>query len=277
MKENFILIIKGIIVGLGKIIPGVSGAMLAITLGIYDKCINAFSNFTKNMKYNINLLFFVGLGIIISVGIFSNVVIYLLDKQYLLTMCLFIGLIIGGCPKIFSESKVDVKKISNIVIILISFLLVTMTNYLTPNNVIKMNGSFFTLIFVGFVEAFAMIVPGISGTALLMMMGYYDLVLLRFSQMFNIMAINETIIFFLPFGLGMLIGVLVMSKIISIMFKKFPIKTYCIIIGLILSSIYILLKDLFIINLNLLSFMLGIVFIFIGMFISYKLDKILNK
>ena len=79
MKEKLILILKGIIVGLGKIIPGVSGAMLAITLDIYDKCIEAISNFTKKIKENIYFLGYIGIGIILSVGLFSNVVIYLSD------------------------------------------------------------------------------------------------------------------------------------------------------------------------------------------------------
>lgn len=272
MKEKIILIFKGIIVGLGKIIPGVSGAMLAITLGIYDKCIYAISNFTKNLKDNMNLLFYIGIGLILSIGLFSNLVIFLLDKHYFITMCFFIGLIIGGLPKLYTESKVNVKKASNNIIIALSFTIIILLNSINSTHTVKMESSFISLIGIGFLESFAMIVPGISGTALLMLVGYYDLVILRFSQIFNIMSIFETIKFFIPFGLGMLIGVLIMSKIINVCFKKHSVKTYCVIFGLILSSIYILLIDVLKLISNFKLLFIGILFIIIGGLISYTLD-----
>lgn len=277
MKEKIILIFKGIVVGLGKIIPGVSGAMLAITLGIYDKCVNAISNFTKDIKNNMNLLFYVGIGLIISIGIFSNLVIFLLNNYYLITMCFFIGLIIGGIPKLYNESKIDVRKTDNIFFIILSFMIILVLNYLTPEHKIKMEANFISLIGIGFLESFAMIVPGISGTALLMLVGYYDLVILRFSQIFNILSLFETVKFFLPFGLGMMIGVLIMSKIINFCFKKYLVKTYCVIFGLILSSIYILFIDIFkIVNLKMLF--ISILFVIVGGIISYFLDhKMHNK
>lgn len=271
MKERIVLILKGIVVGLGKIIPGVSGAMLAITLGIYDKCIYAISNFTKNIKDNMNLLFYIGIGLILSIGLFSNLVIFLLNNYYFITMCFFIGLIIGGLPKLYSESQVNVKKISNIFVIAISFIIIILLNSFNPEHTVKTEASFITMIGIGFLESFAMIVPGISGTALLMLTGYYDLVILRFSQIFNIMELFETINFFIPFGLGMLIGIFIMSKVISVCFKKYPIKTYCVIFGLILSSIYILITSLFKITLDF-SLIIGILFLLIGIILSYILD-----
>lgn len=277
MKEKIILIFKGIIVGLGKIIPGVSGAMLAITLGIYDKCISAISNFTKNLKDNMNLLFYIGIGLILSIGLFSNLVIFLLNKYYFITMCFFIGLIIGGLPKLYIESKVNVKKISNIIIIALSFTIIILLNSINSTHTVKMESSFMSLIGIGFLESFAMIVPGISGTALLMLVGYYDLVILRFSQIFNIMSIFETIKFFIPFGLGMLIGVFIMSKIINVCFKKYSIQTYCVIFGLILSSIYILLIDVLNLISNFKLLFISILFIAIGSLISYILDYTMSN
>ncbi len=277
MKEKIILIFKGIIVGLGKIIPGVSGAMLAITLGIYDKCVNAISNFTKNIKDNMNLLFYIGIGIILSIGVFSNLVIFLLNNYYIITMCFFIGLIIGGLPKLYSESKINVKKISNIIVIIVSFVTIIILNSFNPEHVVKMEASFTTLVGIGFLESFAMIVPGISGTALLMLVGYYDLVILRFSQIFNIMALFETVKFFIPFGIGMLIGVIIISKIINICFKKYPKKTYCVILGLVLSSIYILIIGIFKVPLTAKLFFVSLLIIIIGSMVSYILDHTMGN
>ncbi len=277
MKEKIILIFKGIIVGLGKIIPGVSGAMLAITLGIYDKCVYAISNFTKNIKDNMNLLFYIGIGLVLSIGIFSNLVIFLLNNYYMITMCFFIGLIIGGLPKLYSESKINVKKVSNIIVITLAFIIIIILNSFSPDHTVKTEANFVTLIGIGFLESFAMIVPGISGTALLMLVGYYDLVILRFSQIFNIMSLFETTKFFIPFGLGMLIGVIIMSKIINICFKKYPIKTYCAIVGLILSSIYILVIEVFKVTLGFKLFFISLLFIIIGSMISYILDHTMGN
>ena len=272
MKEKLVLILKGIIVGLGKIIPGVSGAMLAITLDIYDKCIETISNFTKKIKENIYFLGYIGIGIILSIGIFSNVVIYLLDNYFFVTMCLFIGLIVGGFPKIYRESQINVKKWQHILLVLLSFLLIIFMNNMNPEHVVKTEAKFFTLILIGFVEAFAMIVPGISGTALLILLGYYEMVMFRFSQIFNIMDLLGTIKFFIPFGLGMLIGVLVMSKLINHCFKKFREQTYSVIIGLIISSIYILFFDTIKTITGISQIFIGLVLTFVGMVITYSLD-----
>ncbi len=275
MKQNIILVLKGIIVGIGKIFPGVSGAVLAMSLGIYDKCVKAIGNFTKDIKNNINLLFYVGIGIVISVGIFSNIVIYLLDKYYLLTIYFFTGLIIGGLPKMYIDSKINVKAKSNLLLILISFIIILLLNNLNTINVIKDSANFITLIIIGFIESFAMIVPGVSGTALLMILGYYHLVILRFSTMFNIMNLFETIDFFIPFGIGMVIGAIVMSKLINFCLTNYKDKTYCIIFGLIFASIIILLGNITITNL--VEFILGVIFLIFGLIISLMLNLLNNS
>lgn len=277
MKSKIILIFKGIVVGLGKIIPGVSGAMLAITLGIYDKCVYAISNFTKNLKDNMNLLFYIGIGLVISIGSFSNLVIFLLNNYYFVTMCFFVGLIIGGIPKLYNESKINVKKLSNMLFMIVSFIIILLLNSFNPEHTVKTEANFLTLTYIGFLESFAMIVPGISGTALLMLVGYYDLVIFRFSQIFNILSLYDTIKFFIPFGLGMLIGVIIMSKIINICFKSYPTQTYCVIFGLILSSLYILIVDIFKITLNFKLYLYGFIFIIIGFLISYLLEHIMSN
>ena len=105
MKEKLILILKGIIIGAGKIIPGVSGGMLAITLNVYDKGIKAISDFFKDIKGNLIFLSTIGIGILISIISVSKVIKYALDLYYLPTMLLFIGLIIGGIPSIIETAK----------------------------------------------------------------------------------------------------------------------------------------------------------------------------
>ena len=90
------LILKGIIIGIGKIIPGVSGSMLAISMGIYQKLIDSINNFFKYPKENLKFLIKIGIGIIISIIFFSNIILNCLNNYYLVTIFFFIGLIIGS-------------------------------------------------------------------------------------------------------------------------------------------------------------------------------------
>ena len=101
--KSMILFIKGIIIGIGKIVPGVSGAVLAVILKVYDKGINAIVNFKNDIKNNIKFLICNGLGIGIGIILFSKIIVFMLDNYYVYTMLLFIGIIIGGIPSITKE------------------------------------------------------------------------------------------------------------------------------------------------------------------------------
>ena len=104
--------IKGFVIGIGKIVPGVSGAMLAISLGVYDKAIYYICNFKNDIKNSFKYLFPLGVGIIISIVLFSKVISLCLNKYYVITMLFFIGLIIGGIPDILNKvNKNNFKKL----------------------------------------------------------------------------------------------------------------------------------------------------------------------
>ena len=114
------LIIKGFIIGLGKIIPGVSGSMLAISLGIYEEIIEKISSITKNFRKNIEYLAKISIGIILAIILTSKIIVKCLNHYYFPTMLLFIGLITGGIPNQLKKTKLKIGKtiISIIIIIL---------------------------------------------------------------------------------------------------------------------------------------------------------------
>ena len=113
--------IKGFIIGIGKIIPGVSGAMLATIMGVYDKSIFYICNFKNNIKTAIKYLFPIGIGVIVSIILFSKIISLCLDKYYVITMLFFIGLIIGGFS--FIVNKVNKSDIILVLLVLLFFLL----------------------------------------------------------------------------------------------------------------------------------------------------------
>lgn len=267
MKNNIILFIKGIIVGLGKIMPGVSGSVLAITLGIYDKCLIAISNIKKNIFFLTPIAF----GIIFSIIIFSKLVTLLLNKNYFLTMSFFIGLILGSIPNLYINSKIKINKMSNIFIIIITILTIAFFNSKINLN-ISLKDSFITNLIIGLIEAISSIIPGISGTAILIILNSYDRVIFYFSNILNIYYLKKTISFFIPFGIGTVSGMVILSKIIIFFFQKYKEKTYCVIFGLVLSSIYLLIN-----NLQIKNYLLFLLSLTIGITINIIINKIITK
>ena len=277
MKEMLILFLKGLIIGAGQIIPGVSGGMLAITFGLYEKGINAISNFWKNIKENIRFLLPLGLGILFSILMTSKIIKYFLATHYLPTMLLFIGLIIGGVPSILTKIKKPYKK-NNFIVLILIFLLVTFLSLFKGNNNIIINDfSIFTnisLFFVGIIYAATMVIPGVSGTAIMMLIGYYDLVLAIISNFTNINYISNNFNLILPIGIGFIFGLLVITKLMDYLLKKHEIITYYGIIGLVLSSIFVMFTKTFNNNYSVIQIIIGLFLLVIGYFISRKLDKI---
>lgn len=259
--------IIGFIIGIGKIIPGVSGSMIAISLGIYNKLIESILNPKKNIKF-IAALF---PGFILAIVFGSKIITYLLNNYYFLTMIFFIGLISGGLPKIiFNLSKKTNYK--NIIVFFIS-LLIPLLLTLSNNSLTNTNLSFFTIVILGFIESITTIVPGISGTAILMIIGYYDEVMNFFNNLLNLTMITSTIKFGIPYGIGIILGAFIISKIVNYMIKNYENIFYSMIAGLAISSIILMFKSIFTINISLITLIESIILLTSGFVISLKFDK----
>lgn len=264
------LIFKGIVIGIGKIIPGVSGSMLAISMGIYQKLIDSISKFFNNPKDNFKFLSKVGIGICISMIFFSNIIFNCLNKYYLITVFFFIGLIIGSIDDI----KENISKRNN-KIVFMSFIIVTILGLLNMDNEINISNNiinFIYFMFAGFIDAVTMVIPGISGTAALMMIGVYNDVIGAFSRILNFYYFIDNIKILLPFGIGLIIGVLITVKIVDYLFKKYKSKTYSSILGFSISTI--LLMGIRCINTDytLSNLILGFIMLMLGMFIIKKIN-----
>ena len=263
--SNIVLIIKGLIIGLAKVMPGVSGAILAISMGVYDKGINAITRFFDNIKENIKFLFFIGIGIIIAIILGSNIVYFLLNNYYVITMLFFMGLIFGSTPKIIS--KVD-KSIKGIMISFIIFIIITLLTNLNINNN-SVSNSIIIYLISGLIDAFGMVVPGISSTALLMVIGTYNNIIYSLSSIENII-INLNIL--IPYGIGIFIGIIVTSISINYLFKKYNKLTFSFILGVILSTLLTLLLKIFSYHINIKDLVIGLLLLSLGIIISCFFD-----
>ena len=261
------LFIKGIVIGIGKIIPGVSGSMLAVSMGLYEKLINSINNFFGDFKKNFKFLFKIGLGIVISIIFFSNIILGLLNKYYLITIFLFIGLILGSLDDI----KIKINKKNNYIVYII-FILVTILGLININNKVYIENSLLKIIyyfFAGVLDAITMIVPGISGTATLMMYGCYEDVIKSYSSILDISNVINNFSILFPFFIGMLMGIIFSVKAIDYLLKNKKEKTYSVIYGFCLSTIIIMgingIKSTY----NLLQLIIAFICMFLG-YISIK-------
>ena len=274
--KNLILFLKGLVIGMGQIIPGVSGGMLAISLGLYDKCISIISNIFDNFKNNIKFLLPIFLGVVTSILLISKIIKFSMLLYYVPTMLLFIGLILGAFRNTVKEIDFKNNKkyllVSIAIVIFLTLLLFVKTEDVSYD--ITMNfKNFIILLFIGFVYAFATVVPGISATALMIMMGYYSLIIDIVSNLTNINFIISNIDIIIPLFIGLVLGVIYISKLMDYLFKRQKILIQYIILGLVSSSIISMFVDTFSYSFNLPSLIIGFILMIIGYFIIVKMEK----
>lgn len=263
--------LKGIIIGIAKVIPGLSGAVLMISFNLYDKAINAITNFLDNPKKNFIFLANLSIGIIIGIVLFSNVVSYFITNYYIYTTSLFIGLILGGFSTIIKKIE---KNRENYLFIVISFLLMTILSFSNINNtyIIKHNYLDTIIFFIsGILEALGTVLPGISSTALLMLLGVYNTYIMTIGNMFNVTLIKETLSFLFPFSIGLLIGIISLTLIVNYLFKHYYQKTFSFILGVSLSSVMLLIIKVFLKITSIPILIISIFIIIIGYFIMSKI------
>ena len=273
--NNIKLVIKGFIVGLGKIVPGVSGGMLAILLGVYEDSIEAISHFFSNWKKNSIFLGMLGVGILLSIVLMSNFIDFSLEHYYLPTMLLFIGLMLGSFSSLKGEIEgTNCKKY--LLHLIIPFLLMLLLQCSKTNNVFIYDGSLKSIFFLflfGVIDAVTMVVPGVSGTAILMLFGFYDMFLETIAHLFDFEMFNATLNILLPFGLGILIGLLLTIKLVSYLLKYHSISFHYIIISFFLSSVFLLLLQTLKQNYTVSTLMISFFLFIIGYFVSKCFDS----
>lgn len=279
--KNIILIIKGFFMGLANLIPGVSGGTIAITLGIYDKLISSISHILSNIKENIKFLLPIFIGMILSILSLSKVMSFALDKFLFPTILFFIGAIVGGVPMLYKKVKGN-KSIVSYIIFVLTFGLVIGLTYLSGGNVISFDNiniiGYIKIFFVGIISAATMVIPGISGSAVLMTLGYYEPIINTIKDLTNFSNLANNMMILIPFGIGVIIGILLIAKLIEYLLKKYEIKTYYGILGFVFASIIsIIIQNFFmngIINISILEVIIGLILFGLGFIVAYKLgDK----
>lgn len=228
--------LKGLIVGIANIIPGVSGGTMAVVIGIYDKLIGAVSDLRKNFKESVRYLLPIGIGAVLGIVLFSNLIKFLLNGYAMPTNYFFLGLILGSIPMIYRKASGKTFQKSSLIPFFICFAIMTGMTFL--QNASDAGSALITeitfyyavkLIISGAIAAACMIMPGISGSMVMVLLGVYTSVLNAIAS-FNIPVL-------ICVGIGVLIGLLGGAKLIAYCLRKYEQKTYYAILGLITGSV----------------------------------------
>lgn len=241
------LILQGMAVGIANIIPGVSGGTMMVAMGLYDKLIHCITHLKSEFKKSLKLLLPIFVGAGIAIVVLSRLFEYLLQYYPIPTNFAFCGLIAGSLPFIVKKVKGHSVTIGKLIPFLIFFALVIVMALLGEGdsasadvslsflNIVKLFGA-------GIVAAATMVVPGVSGSMMLMLLGYYDVILATINDCIDgLVALDIPMLMgavgvLIPFGIGVIAGIFVIAKIIEIIFKKAEIHAYYAIIGLIVAS-----------------------------------------
>lgn len=243
VKEFFKSLLGGAAIGVAMIIPGVSGGTVAVLLNIYDKLINALGNITKNFKEKILFLIPVLLGMALAFAAMYFPLKYALKYAPFPTVMLFAGLMVGSFPKLFKDSKAFGFKKCNLYSILLPFAVIIgicILKFFVYAGEADLSASmpiwgYFAIIGVAMLGSCALVVPGVSGSMLLMILGYYTPVLGLISMLTS--NFWHAALVLVLFALGLVIGFFSIAKLMKFFLNRFPRGTRWAIIGFVLGSI----------------------------------------
>ncbi|MBW2966406.1 DUF368 domain-containing protein [Candidatus Woesearchaeota archaeon] len=291
MKDTVSLFLKGVLMGICDIIPGISGGTIAFITGIYSRLINAVKSFSLKLvidffnylfrrnKESLNLLkddirkldlvFLITLGIGIGAAILigSRIISFLLKEYFVYTISFFIGLILASSKNIYD--KIERHHTKNKLFGIFGLIIGVYLSLVIPANITP---SFLYVFLGGFLAISAMFLPGISGAFILLILGLYKFIL---DALHNIL---DNISVFIVFGLGAGLGAFTISRIISFLFRKDRCKTLYVLLGLVVGCLSIPIKKVYESkgSWNLLSMIIVLIFLILG-FLSARAVSKLDK
>ena len=278
MKDKLLYVIKGFFFGLANIIPGVSGGTIAITMGIYEDMISSISGFFKNPKKSIMYLMPIGIGAVLSILLMSKVISFCLDKFPASTNLFFIGLIVGGIPLLTKKVKDAKFNPVNAFLLLLTFSIIMFMTFSDGggSNIDLTNitfGKMILLFIIGMIAAGCMVIPGISGSFVLMLLGAYQPIISVIGDLTNFSNLGHNMTILIPFGIGVVAGIIVIAKILEYLFSKYEVSTYYAILGFIVASVIVLSVTVVGAHASIVELIFGIVLFVIGSTVGYKLGE----
>ena len=227
--------IKGIVIALGFILPGISGGVLAAILGIYERMIRFLAHPFKQLKEDILYFLPVAIGMLLGIGLFSYPIEYLLEHYQVYVLWSFAGAIIGTVPSLVKEANRDSERDKiDLIWFWTTFIISGIALYGLNFVVGSLSASFFNFILAGSLLALGILVPGLSPSNLLLILGLYAPMLIGFKS-FDLFGT------FLPIGIGAVLTLIAFSKFMDYALRVYHSRVYHFIIGIVLSSTLLIL------------------------------------
>ena len=278
------MILQGMAVGIANILPGVSGGTMLLSMGLYDKLIYHITHLKTAFKEGLRLLLPILTGAVLAILLFSKLFTYLFAAYPVPTAFGFCGLIAGGLPAVWEKVKGQSVSIGRIIPFVIFFVLVILFAVIGEESAASVTLSFspwsmLKLFGIGIIAAATMVIPGISGSMVLMLLGYYTVILSAINKCidaflaFDISMLFQTSLILAPFGIGVLIGIFAIAKFIEYLFEKAQIHAYYAILGLICASPIAILLQVDYSNTTAGSLLTGAICFIIGWIATGKLGE----
>lgn len=240
IKNSIFRTLKGAAIGVAIIIPGISGGTVAVLLEIYEEMIKAISSLRKEFKKSVLYLLPILIGMIIAFGIMYFPMKYALLYIPLQTISLFSGLMIGSCPKMITDAKKNGFKMINLISLIVPFLFVLGICFIPDMGDVDLSIdmpiiNYLLLFIVGVVASYTLVIPGVSGSMFLLIIGYYHLIFNTISQIKT--NPGHSILVLMIFAIGLLVGFFTIAKIMKVLLEKYPRATYWAIVTFVICSI----------------------------------------
>ncbi|WP_250307247.1 MULTISPECIES: DUF368 domain-containing protein [unclassified Streptococcus] len=227
--------IKGIVIALGFILPGISGGVLAAILGIYERMIRFLAHPFKQLKEDVLYFLPVAIGMLLGIGLFSYPIEYLLEHYQVYVLWSFAGAIIGTVPSLVKEANRDSERDKiDLIWFWTTFIVSGIALYGLNFVVGSLSASFLNFILAGSLLALGILVPGLSPSNLLLILGLYGPMLTGFKS-FDLFGT------FLPIGIGAVLTLIAFSKFMDYALRVYHSRVYHFIIGIVLSSTLLIL------------------------------------
>ncbi|HCU8465509.1 TPA: DUF368 domain-containing protein [Staphylococcus aureus] len=274
---KWINILKGFAMGTSDLVPGVSGGTIALLLGIYNQFIASISGiFSRRFWPSFTFLIPIIIGMLLAMGSLSNLFNYLLNQHHIPTMFFFGGLIIGIVPYLLKISNYKTSFTTKHYMMVIAGIAILIVITLM-NNSDKHAGETLTLstgliikyFIAGMCASSAMLLPGISGSFMLLVFGVYGTVMLAISEVVKLNFAGLPIL--LAVGFGVLAGFIISSKIIQYFLTHHKLMTFALIIGFVVGSLFAVFPGL---PTNIVMWFVSLVVFIIGFIVSLTLGRI---
>ncbi|MFK3386989.1 DUF368 domain-containing protein [Staphylococcus aureus] len=274
---KWINIVKGFAMGTSDLVPGVSGGTIALLLGIYNQFIASISGiFSRRFWPSFTFLIPIIIGMLLAMGSLSNLFNYLLSQHHIPTMFFFGGLIIGIVPYLLKISNYKTSFTTKHYMMVIAGIAILIVITLM-NNSDKHAGETLTLstgliikyFIAGMCASSAMLLPGISGSFMLLVFGVYGTVMLAISEVVKLNFAGLPIL--LAVGFGVLAGFIISSKIIQYFLTHHKLMTFALIIGFVVGSLFAVFPGL---PTNIVMWFVSLVVFIIGFIVSLTLGRI---